>query len=277
MMLATVTLVSIAWSGRAPLPALYGVLYVSNFAKAAGVHLAPLSHLWTLSQEEQFYLLWPPVLLVLVGRHVNPRRMLVLLLAAAGLIAAHRLDLTWSGASTERVIAAPDTMSDPLLIGCAAGVAYTFNLAQRTQRLLARTGWLWALGVAAIVVIGATVPVYVIAIIPLELAAAALILALAASRDSTLSRVLSFKPLVGIGVISYGLYLWHDPLYGFGWPVGTALAFVAALVSYRYVEQPFLRMKTRLDGRRTGPLLAGGQRGNVTARPAFDSGDNDAR
>jgi peptidoglycan/LPS O-acetylase OafA/YrhL len=279
VMLAVIVGVEIAGGGSFPLPALYGVLYVSNFAKALGVHLAPLSHLWTLAQEEQFYLLWPPVLLVLLlGRRVNPRRMIVFLAAAAGLAAAHRLELAWSGAATERVISAPDTMSDPLLVGCAAGVAYTFSFAHRAQRLVARAGWLWLLAIAVVIAVGATPSVYVVGIIPLELATAALILALMASRDSVLSRALSFRPLVGVGVISYGLYLWHDPLYSFGWPAGTVLAFAAALLSYRYVEQPFLRMKARLvdgDGVRRAsrrPAVSAQLGGNVAELSAFDLG-----
>jgi len=238
------TFLQIAAAGTVFMPTVYGALYVSNFAKAAGVHLAPLSHLWTLGQEEQFYLLWPPVLALGISRRVSPVRMIVCLAAAAGLIAAHRLDLTWSGAATERVIAAPDTMSDPLLVGCAVGIAYTFNLAPRARGVAARAGWMWLLAVALIIGAGAT-PVYVVGIIPFELAAAALILALAESRNSKLSRVLSFRPLVGVGVISYGLYLWHDPMYSFGWPLGTLAAFGAALLSYRYVGLPFLRMKYR--------------------------------
>jgi peptidoglycan/LPS O-acetylase OafA/YrhL len=93
------------------------------------------------------------------------------------------------------------------------------------------------------------------------LAAAALVLGVLTNPDWVFTRVLSWAPLVWIGRLSYSLYLWHYPIYGFvkGERLGLdrnvvivlrlVLAFVAATGSYYLVERPFLSLKKRLGTR----------------------------
>jgi peptidoglycan/LPS O-acetylase OafA/YrhL len=96
------------------------------------------------------------------------------------------------------------------------------------------------------------------AMIPVIAVCATLLVARLATNDrSLLSRVLALRPLPQIGLFSYGLYLWHAPIFEVVHPnflgiahseqiVQWTLTFVAAYASYRIVEQPFLRRKERL-------------------------------
>jgi peptidoglycan/LPS O-acetylase OafA/YrhL len=84
-----------------------------------------------------------------------------------------------------------------------------------------------------------------------------------AAADSTWSarRVLASAPLVAVGVVSYGIYLWHFPVFvavqylGGGWGVAVRVVVAASataaftVLSWRFVERPFLRLKRRFDGR----------------------------
>lgn len=148
---------------------------------------------WTLSFEEQFYLLWPFILLVALRR----RRLSGLATAAVVLSALAeflRCVLPLSPeAALWRLYMGPDTRMDGLLIGCLLALA----LAQRPIGVGER--WAAPLGTGAITVIAVTYAVcglgwrttYTVGIIAAELAAAALILSVTATRDSWVARVLA--------------------------------------------------------------------------------------
>jgi peptidoglycan/LPS O-acetylase OafA/YrhL len=91
-----------------------------------------------------------------------------------------------------------------------------------------------------------------------ELAAAAILIA-ASVKTSWVSAVLSTPPLVGIGIISYGIYLWHYPAAFFlrtrlpwyqTWPLVLAFALTAATASYLIIERPLQRYRRSLTARR---------------------------
>jgi peptidoglycan/LPS O-acetylase OafA/YrhL len=88
----------------------FGAFYLANFARATGLGLGALAHLWSLAAEEQFYLVWPIVLLVCLRRGASPARVCVVLAALAALVAANRISLFATGGSSwDRLIASPDT------------------------------------------------------------------------------------------------------------------------------------------------------------------------
>jgi peptidoglycan/LPS O-acetylase OafA/YrhL len=98
--------------------------------------------------------------------------------------------------------------------------------------------------------------VYVTPLFSLLACAAAVVVICAARDENGIARVLQARPLVALGRISYGLYLWHVPLLAAlgaaaldrGLPISIAAAIGAiaiAALSHRYVETPFLRMKSR--------------------------------
>ncbi len=239
----------------------YGLGYVSNVVRAWHwpTTMAPaLGHLWSLAEEEQFYLVWPLALLILLRRRTRVGTLLLGLSAVVVLVSLHRLQVTPTDptAGTDRLYFAPDVRFDPILVGCLAGIAYSFGRLPRPFRTAA--------GLRAMRI---TLPVFLLLVAQLPLtttalygrilflfepAVAALILAALLDPQCLLSRLLRAGPLVLLGRISYGVYLWHLLLFtAFGHGAGLVLTLPAAALSYRYVELPFLRRKRRLAGLRS--------------------------
>jgi peptidoglycan/LPS O-acetylase OafA/YrhL len=221
------------------------LLYFGNWVNASGGDLYLLSHTWSLSVEEQFYLVWP-VSLLLLTRTKRPIAWAACI--AVGLVIV-RLALFAGGASADRLEAGSDTRGDALLIGCVAALLVSTGHQPARARGLLLIGGV-SLGATLLV---ADPGMYVWGYSAAALAGAAIILG-AVSGDGGL---LTWGPLPFFGRISYGLYLWHFPirgvLYATDLPLAVraalmlALAFGMALLSYRYVELPFLRLKGRIQ------------------------------
>jgi peptidoglycan/LPS O-acetylase OafA/YrhL len=193
---------------------------------AQGVTPSPLQHTWSLAVEEQFYVVWP--LLLLACRAVKRRRLLALSLAgvAASAVATYVL----AGlASPGRVYFGTDTRAQELLVGAAVAalLAPTWrwrvaNPLGRRSPQLAGHPWLPLLlsasGLAALAGIATTADGapsefrYGLLLVT-ALAAAALVAGAVLDSGQAVARLLSTRLLVGIGRISYGLYLWHWPVY----------------------------------------------------------------
>ena len=214
-----------------------GLAYITNFV--LGLSRAPepaFGHLWSLAQEEQFYLLWPPLLLLALKRHVTTRVLFISLVALAAAVFLHRLTLEDQGASEPRLWYMPDTRGDSIIIGCAAGLAFSTSLL-RTIPLWIPTTLLPA-GLWAVMGHWGTWS----GLFPYV--CASLLLGVVWQRGWWFARAMSVAPLRYLGRISYGLYLWHWPLLVvLGWQLGIPLALPIAALSYRYVERPFLRRK----------------------------------
>ena len=98
-----------------------GGLYSANIVIASGSHLldhTPFTAFWSLAQEEQFYLLWPLVLILLLKRGVRESRIAVLLICLAIALSVYAAALALTGASLLRIYTAPDTHAGGLLLGC---------------------------------------------------------------------------------------------------------------------------------------------------------------
>ncbi|MFJ2214158.1 acyltransferase family protein [Streptomyces sp. NPDC101062] len=223
-----------------------------------------LSHTWSLGVEEQFYLFWPPLLLLLL-RRFRARTVLVCTAVVCLLPLVWRVVL-WNPTAAHRIYNGMDTRADQLLAGALLAVLVAL-LPAGDPRLAALGRWAgrlaWpALGLLALIVwqvpmTGATawtVPWYTTGFLVTGVLSATLVAALELRPDTWLSRSLSLAPLVWIGRnLSYGLYLWHYPLarlmsdLGLGAWQGlatVAASFVAALASYRLIERPLTRRKT---------------------------------
>jgi peptidoglycan/LPS O-acetylase OafA/YrhL len=231
--------------------ALAGMVYVSNVVQASGSDLPNgVVHLWSLSAEEQFYLVWPAVLLL--SLIVLRRRLLaVAALLVVGIVAvqAIQLSLLVDSASDVRLAYGPDTRAGSILIGCLLGVA----LFGRTRPTPGPT----TIGIALASFVGILFvlsgrPAFAGPMLIFGFACAVLVLA-ALDPRTPIARVLSVTPAVFLGKISYSLYLWHMPiLVWLGAHNGRlelvdgaaiALSLGAAVASYHLVEQPFLRRK----------------------------------
>lgn len=235
------------------------ITYTSNLVHTAGVDPGlALGHLWSLAQEEQFYLLWPLVLVLLP--RARPRWLLVALAAAVVAESFRRGFLAADRASLERLWFGPDTHADSILIGCAAGLARWVGIVRSVPS--------WIVASSCAVMVGLLVGLhggeggsawFVVASLPaFPLAAAVVLLGLVETPASALARGLGLPPLRELGVISYGVYLWHVPVYTFvtGGLAGTALAVAIAAASYRCVEAPIRRWRP-LNAKSPAPEGAG--------------------
>jgi peptidoglycan/LPS O-acetylase OafA/YrhL len=244
------------------------VFYFANWQQAFG--LLPLfqltDHTWSLAIEEQFYIVWPPVLLLTLAwarrRGFDPVRAAVtvaLTLAAAS--AVLRLAL-WHGASSvDRLYFGTDTRADSLLIGAALGLAFATGRLEWARRLLPALAP-WAL-VAILLIFGfvhrSDPALYQGGLTGIAILVAILIGGVALAPDSGVGRLLAWTPLVALGRISYGIYLWHWPIFrylheaelGLGWwqtqLVRIAVTLAAAITSFFVLERPMLKLRHRFD------------------------------
>jgi len=227
----------VGWGG------LYDANFVRAFVRPDPLTDRPLDHFWSLASEEQFYLLWPPLLVLALRRHVSERRLLVAVTAFGCALVAYRLGLTVAGASASRLYFGPDTHAEGLVIGCALAFAWRQGL-----RLAPAVGWL---GLAAFILLccfGASGLWSVPDLLSAEVAAGVLVISVA-SGEGLLARSLAWRPLVWLGLISYSLYLWQQPvrhaIQGSQPLVELPISLLLAFVSYRYVEKHFRRTAPR--------------------------------
>jgi peptidoglycan/LPS O-acetylase OafA/YrhL len=228
--------------------AAFGLSYCTNVLEAFSPTLVPVSigHLWSLATEEQFYLLWPPLLILALRHKVRTRTIVVLLLAFAAVAAVDRATLTALGFGWRRVYYAPDTTFDAILIGCALGVCYRFGLGPSvaTIRKCSRL----ALLIVPLLLFLPSDLTYLVGAVPFELGFAAIILAAAHGVDGDLDRALTWQPLAQLGRISYAVYLWDWIILSITPATGLSAAVISiavAAASYRWIERPFLRLKRR--------------------------------
>jgi peptidoglycan/LPS O-acetylase OafA/YrhL len=242
------------------------VLYFNNWSTIAqhGSYFArfaaplPLDHLWSLAIEEQFYLVWPWLLLAGIT-FVRRRRTLALLALAGAAASAIAMGLLYHpGYDPTRAYEGTDTRAFGLLIGAALAVALPLNRASRpappdVRNLLDALGGVSLVGIVLLVWRTDSLSsfLYPYGFLLLSLATAAL-LVIAIEPTSRLSAALSWEPVRWVGVRSYGIYLWQWPIIALASPSATsfdlprALAEVAgtvviAALSWRYVEEPIRR------------------------------------
>jgi peptidoglycan/LPS O-acetylase OafA/YrhL len=231
------------------------LLYLTDFfaSLAPQISLGALRHTWSLAIEEHFYLLWPPVLLLLLKSGVSRRGLFILTISLATALCLHRALLYEAGVSPARTYYAFDTRADSLLIGCAAGIAVSWGFVMCCSRL---TAVAVALIVLSLVSTNFASPIMHEGGFTILAAATALLLInLISSEAGRFTRLMEVRPLVWIGRISYGLYLWHYPVFkwvkyaGSPWPLKLALAlfttFAVASLSFYLLEKPLLRLKQR--------------------------------
>lgn len=240
------------------------LLYVNNWAQvlqgasyfdAFGVP-SPLRHAWSLAIEEQFYFVWPLVVLgALRLTHGRVRVLVPLTLAAACASAALMAALAPSSGDPTRAYYGTDTRAQGLLLGAALA----FFVHQRTlpSRVVSVLDGLGAAGLAGLLAMGLLVTdadgwMYDGGFL-LAAGLSALVVAAAAEgrlRGNLAGLALALPPLPAIGRISYGLYLWHWPVdvvlspARTGWGgtslflLRTAVTFAVAGLSYVLVERP---------------------------------------
>lgn len=230
--------------------------YTANIFGAWFPHLVgrtPLGDLWSLAEEEQFYIVAPPLIL-LVLRLRDERRLKRVLIALAFAVITERTVLTYLGAPNLRLYCGPDTHADGLLLGAALAVSIRQNDRPRGGDLalpcllllmLIPAHWPWTVEVTMV-----------------NLAAMALIARVVTVPRSAVGQLMAWAPLRFLGMISYSLYLWqaaftwwlhadaNGPAHLYSRPfaaLATVVAIAAAWLSYRFIETPF-RQRSGLRG-----------------------------
>jgi peptidoglycan/LPS O-acetylase OafA/YrhL len=241
--------------------ALASIFYWDNWFHGLNVgNPTILLHTWSLSIEEQFYLVWPIVLILALSLAAVRSRLWVIPLAAAVASALGRATVSLSESHVNsRLYFGTDTRADALLIGCMLALLWARGLPRGAVRLIA---WLCLPAVAGLAVLMwfENVPdrsLYVIGLFGCALASGIVIANVVTGRPAVVGHLLSHPWLVFVGKISYGLYLWHYIVFWIvrdhtdGWsqwarvPLEVGLAFAVALASYHVLELPIVRKKAR--------------------------------
>jgi peptidoglycan/LPS O-acetylase OafA/YrhL len=228
------------------------LLYLMDFWANVEEHFSLLLHTWSLAVEEQFYLVWPALLILALRRGLRGRRLAILLTASvlAGILvtfATARLDLPL-------IQYLPNAHIAELVSGVALALALDGKLPFPAE-LRPAAGAVAALGgLLALIVFEVLVPAKWWAWPLATVAAWPIVAHLVLDQDGWLARVFSSRPMVWLGRRSYGFYLWHYavielllrslPVWQAG-VIGMGLTLLISAASFRYWEQPFLRIKER--------------------------------
>jgi peptidoglycan/LPS O-acetylase OafA/YrhL len=244
--------------------ALLTLLYSTNWFKAYGaLPNETLSPMWSLSIEEQFYLVWP-LLLVTMLRSGASRRAMAAVVIALLLGSAAARALLWGDTirASHRVFFGTDTHADGLLCGVLAALAMAWSDGAFRPQPARILNWIGHLFVVYLIVYLGEWPYdrwllqggYLL----MNAASAAMVVCLVSAPWRALRSLFEFKPLVWVGRVSYGIYLWHIAVFwGLGrlnlplgrgfWPAAVGATFALAALSFYGLERPMLRLKRRFE------------------------------
>jgi peptidoglycan/LPS O-acetylase OafA/YrhL len=251
--------------------------WVSNWAFVAqhtnyfsqGAPPSPLQHTWSLGVEEQYYILWPLLLIAVAALFWARLRLAVFVLATAGVVAsAVAAIVLTTDASLNRIYFGADTRAQALLVGAAAAALLVRDWSVLNDGgTLIRTRWghvvarilpfigLAVLAAAAHYATGDVRDFRRGLLIVVAIAAVLVVAPVALEQGGPVARVLAWRPLVWLGAISYGVYLWHWPIFlalngertGWsGWPlfaIRCAATVAVAAASWWLMEQPIRRWR----------------------------------
>jgi len=261
VVIATTILGDVSQRHDLPGGVLAAVLYVSNWNLIAQqqsyfdqfTSLSPLQHLWSLAIEEQFYLVWPLVVIACLRRS---RRLLIAITAVAAVASIGLMVFFLGSGDPSRSYYGTDTRAFALLIG-ALGALFAWHLRPSGRKaLLASILGLGALAASFLFIHDSARWMYRGGFVLFAVLALGLIIL--ASGNNVVSKAMSHPVLRKIGFLSYALYLWHWPIRVFatdtrlrlpdtgvgtagGIAVRLALTFAVAWLSMELIERWFRR------------------------------------
>ena len=240
----------VRWIELAPGDLVRTLTYTSNYHVTRSWNVG---HTWSLSVEEQFYLLWPALIVVLGGRRA-------VWIAASFVLAAPLIRLgLW-----ELTVSARDgvghrfeTIADSIAVGCVlSGARAWLHRQPLYDRVLVSR---WLLLAPIVVVLSGALSQHPRIDFLVGFTLRNVLVALCIDRWVTypsgrIGDVLNSRPFVFVGLISYSIYLWQQVFINryttslpTSFPLNIALAVVAALASYYLVERPSLRLRQRVE------------------------------
>ena len=217
---------------------------MSYFAEASD--MKPLLHTWSLAVEEQFYVVFP-LLLSLLSKHLRKYTLPIIILIGVLSLALSCWALMHKPGANFFLL---PTRAWELLAG--AGIALMANQKERSRITAEVAAWLGLLMIAASMLFyNAETPFPGWAAIP-PVAGSAIFIWANGRQQTSAGQLLSFRPVVFIGLISYSLYLWHWPILVFikhviidislPWKLGILIvSLILSVLSWKWVETPFRR------------------------------------
>jgi peptidoglycan/LPS O-acetylase OafA/YrhL len=247
--------------------AVAGALFIANlkYWHEAGYfdllgETKPLLHLWSLGVEEQFYIVWP--FLLLGARRLGLNFLLVVVVIAVASFVFNVMELQKSSVAD---FYSPVSRFWELMLGAALTVGPKLSFAKQSKaaNILSAAGLLVLLSAVTLINEGVPFPGWW-ALLPTIGTA----LLLASGSTAWVNKVILSRPsLVGIGLISYPLYLWHWPLLSFAYSLdaqvppffvrlgAVCLSFLLAFITFVFVEKP-VRFATQNQERIAAVLVA---------------------
>ena len=226
-------------------------------------------HLWSLAVEEQFYLLWP-VLVLCLQKYLSKRTTIILISLGIATSTVLMWVMYQPFEDPLRLYYGTDTRASALLIGALLAYMWRPLNAQDTKLYALAKKILFPVGFGAVAVL-IWANMYYTLLMPdseqlfrggflLTSIITAIVLASIVTPGSKLNNVLGFAPLVWIGKRSYGLYLWHWPVFQLtrervdvdinGWELFAVRMFVTLIlveISYQYIERPIRERRMNLE------------------------------
>lgn len=248
--------------------------YLSDYSQALWQNPKVLIHTWSLSVEEHFYLIWPLVMLLLTRLESRWR--------VAGLFVVYLLASAWRIYEYETIgwdatYYRFDTRISGLVFGALLAIFLQYKAPISEKATNAAGLFAWAALLVCLSIGYWDAPWSLVIMTNLAHMAAFGFLVSASNQNSWVSSILSAKPLVAVGIISYGMYLWHYPaaLYFrelYPWyltgPLVLGFSIVMATVSYLVLERPLQRYRRSLGHQHRAeakPMPARDDRASETA------------
>lgn len=240
----------------------YSNYYVANSPNAFCANLAPgFQAMWSLSFEEQFYLLWPFITIGLLTVRMKLRTVVIILLTLITIVAVHRALYYQGIVSWCADFHRTDTRADSILWGALA--AHLWVRGKEPVRFLKVGAWI-AAGILLICLPTANLTgpfLYRGGLVLIDISCAVIVLAVLDRRWGG-RWLFERRAFIGLGVVSYGFYLWHMPVfwairyYDNGWPYAVrvlaafAITLGLTLASWYGMERPIMRWKDRIEAQK---------------------------